>query len=76
MKMFLTRIGENSRAIITGDVTQIDLPQNKKSGLLHAVEILQPISGIHFSFFDGQDVIRNPLIKKIIEAYEKEEEKK
>jgi phosphate starvation-inducible PhoH-like protein len=73
MKMFLTRIGENSRAVITGDVTQIDLPHRSKSGLLHALRILQGIDGIHFSFFDGGDVIRNPLIKKIIEAYEKEE---
>ncbi len=73
MKMFLTRIGKNSRAIITGDVTQIDLPKKNRSGLVHAEKILRGIPGINFTFFDGQDVIRNPLIKKIIEAYEKEE---
>jgi phosphate starvation-inducible protein PhoH and related proteins len=73
MKMFLTRIGKNSKAIITGDVTQIDLPKKNRSGLVHAEKILRGIPGINFTFFDGQDVIRNPLIKKIIEAYEKEE---
>lgn len=72
MKMFLTRIGKNSKAIITGDITQIDLPKKTTSGLVHAGKILKGISGIDFTFFDGQDVIRNPLIKKIIEAYEKE----
>ena len=73
MKMFLTRIGKGSKAIITGDVTQVDLPKKSQSGLIHAEAILRGIDGINFTFFDGQDVIRNHLIKKIIEAYEKEE---
>ncbi len=72
MKMFLTRIGKNSKAFITGDITQIDLPKSTTSGLIHAKEILHGIEGINFSFFESRDVIRNPLIKKIIEAYEKE----
>jgi phosphate starvation-inducible PhoH-like protein len=71
MKMFLTRIGRDARAIITGDITQIDLPRRVDSGLLHAVSVLSGIEGIHFSFLHTQDVVRNPLIKKIIAAYEK-----
>jgi phosphate starvation-inducible PhoH-like protein len=70
MKMFLTRIGERSKAIITGDVTQIDLPQKKNSGLLQSISILKNIANLHFSFFDAGDVVRNPLVKKIIHAYE------
>jgi phosphate starvation-inducible PhoH-like protein len=70
MKMFLTRMGENSKMVITGDVTQIDLPKKSQSGLLHAMKILSGIPGIYFSYFDAQDVVRNPLIKKIINAYE------
>jgi len=69
MKMFLTRIGTGSRAIITGDVTQIDLPRSSDSGLIHAAEILKNVEGIHFSFLHTVDVVRNPLIKKIIQAY-------
>jgi phosphate starvation-inducible PhoH-like protein len=69
MKMFLTRIGSDARAVITGDATQIDLPRRIDSGLLHAVEILKNIEGIHFSFLHTADVVRNPLIKKIIQAY-------
>ncbi len=72
MKMFLTRIAEDSRAIITGDITQIDLPNKKHSGLIHAVNMLAHINEIGFSFFSSEDVMRNPLIKKIIDAYEKE----
>ena len=71
MKMFLTRIGQGARAVITGDITQIDLPRRGDSGLLHAVSVLAGIEGIHFSFLHTQDVVRNPLIKKIIAAYEK-----
>jgi phosphate starvation-inducible PhoH-like protein len=71
MKMFLTRIGQGARAVITGDITQIDLPRRGDSGLLHAVTILSGVEGIHFSFLHTQDVVRNPLIKKIIDAYEK-----
>ncbi len=72
MKMFLTRIAEGSKAIITGDITQIDLPNRKKSGLIHAVNILGNIREIGFVFFSSEDVMRNPLIRKIIDAYEKE----
>ncbi|MDR0730914.1 MAG: PhoH family protein [Treponema sp.] len=71
MKMFLTRIGQGARAVITGDITQIDLPRRGDSGLLHAASVLSGIEGIHFSFLHTQDVVRNPLIKKIIAAYEK-----
>jgi len=73
MKMFLTRIGTGARAIITGDSTQIDLPRKSDSGLLHAMEILKDIEGIFFSFLHTADVSRNPLIKKIIQAYNKNE---
>jgi phosphate starvation-inducible PhoH-like protein len=72
MKMFLTRIGQGARAVITGDITQIDLPRRLDSGLLHAVSILSEVEGIHFTFLHTADVVRNPLIKKIIEAYERE----
>jgi phosphate starvation-inducible PhoH-like protein len=70
MKMFLTRIGQGSRAIITGDVTQIDLPKRTESGLLHAIAALKNIDGIYFAYLHTADVVRNPLIKKIIQAYE------
>ena len=73
MKMFLTRIGFGSKAIITGDVTQIDLPRGKKSGLLTAQRILKEIPGIAFKQFLKQDIVRHPLVQRIIEAYEKEE---
>jgi phosphate starvation-inducible PhoH-like protein len=73
MKMFLTRIGEGARAVLTGDITQIDLPRRGDSGLLHAVSILSGIEGIHFTFLHTQDVVRHPLIKKIIAAYEEGE---
>jgi phosphate starvation-inducible PhoH-like protein len=73
MKMFLTRLGQGSRAVITGDVTQIDLPKHIYSGLLHALSILKDVSGIHFSYLNTADVVRNPLIKKIIQAYNHEE---
>ena len=72
MKMFLTRIGEGSRAVITGDVTQIDLPRKNSSGLLHAIDLLQDIPEIRFNFFTARDVVRNPLVQKIITAYESE----
>ena len=72
MKMFLTRIGEGSKAVITGDITQIDLPNKKHSGLIHALNTLKNIRQIGFSFFTSDDVMRNPLVKKIIDAYEKE----
>ncbi len=70
MKMFLTRLGQNSKAVITGDITQIDLPDPKKSGLLEAIEILEGIEGIAFVYFTKRDVVRHPIVQKIIEAYE------
>ena len=75
MKMFLTRIGFGSTAIITGDITQIDLPRGTKSGLKHVMNILNDIEGITFTTFNVQDVVRHPLVKKIILAYEKYENK-
>lgn len=79
MKMFLTRIGFGSRAIVTGDITQIDLPGGKKSGLKVAQKVLKNIEGIEFSILTEKDVVRHPLVQKIIKAYEKydtEQEKK
>jgi phosphate starvation-inducible PhoH-like protein len=70
MKMFLTRLGFDSRAVVTGDVTQIDLPTDKKSGLLEAQSILTGIDGIKFSYLTVEDVVRHELVRKIIEAYE------
>jgi len=70
MKMFLTRIGFSSKAVITGDITQIDLPSGKSSGLVEAKKILQTIEGIKFAFFSKRDVIRHRLVQKIIQAYE------
>ncbi|HET6485870.1 MAG TPA: PhoH family protein [Spirochaetia bacterium] len=70
MKMFLTRIGENSRTVITGDITQIDLPRKSESGLLTVIPILKPIREIRFVFFEERDVVRNALVRKIVHAYE------
>jgi phosphate starvation-inducible PhoH-like protein len=70
MKMFLTRIGFNSKAVITGDITQIDLPSHKTSGLIQAKEILTGIKGIEFVFFSKMDVVRHKLVQNIIQAYE------
>ena len=71
MMMFLTRLGEDSRMVVTGDVTQIDLPRAKLSGLLEVQHILNDIPGIEFHHFSGADVVRHPLVLKIIEAYER-----
>ena len=71
MKMFLTRIGFNSRAVITGDITQIDLPQGKTSGLRHVIDILMDENGISFTFFNSRDVVRHPLVARILNAYER-----
>lgn len=71
MKMFLTRLGANSKAIITGDITQIDLPSKTKSGLIQAKEILSGITGVGFVYFDREDVVRHKLVKDIIDAYDK-----
>jgi phosphate starvation-inducible PhoH-like protein len=70
MMMFLTRLGEDSRMVVTGDITQIDLPRSKQSGLLEVRHILSDISGIDFHTFSGADVVRHPLVAKIIEAYD------
>jgi phosphate starvation-inducible PhoH-like protein len=71
MKMLLTRIGFNSKAVITGDITQIDLPTGKISGLKEAIKVIAPIEGIRFVFFNEKDVVRHPLVQSIILAYEK-----
>lgn len=73
MKMFLTRIGFNSKAVITGDITQIDLNNRKDSGLIHTSEVLKNIPGISFTLFQASDVVRHPLVQTIVEAYEKHE---
>jgi len=75
MKMFLTRIGFNSRAIITGDITQTDLPRKQQSGLISIQQILQEIDGISFVYLDENDVVRHKLVRDIIEAYDKYEQK-
>lgn len=76
MKMFLTRLGFNSKAVITGDITQIDLPSDKSSGLIHSSKILESIKGITFSAFNETDVVRHPLVQEIILAYGQELSKK
>lgn len=75
MKMFLTRIGFNSKAVITGDITQIDLPRHQKSGLRHAIEVLNEVEDISFNFFKSEDVVRHPVVARIVNAYEKWEQK-
>jgi len=76
MKMFLTRIGFGSKAVITGDITQIDLPGDKKSGLKEVIKILKEIKGIEFVFLSDKDVVRHELVQKIIKAYEMYENQK
>ena len=76
MKMFLTRIGFGSVAVVTGDVTQIDLPRQMKSGLRDAIEVLDDVSGISFTFFTAKDVVRHPLVQRIVRAYEEREAQK
>jgi len=71
MKMFLTRLGPNSKAIITGDITQIDLPTYSQSGLVQVKEILKHVEGVGFIYFEKTDVVRHKLVKDIIDAYEK-----
>src|SRR2546429_115542 len=70
MKMFLTRIGFGSKAVVTGDITQTDLPAGRQSGLSHVVEVLRAVPGVAFTFFDAQDVVRHPLVQRIVQAYE------
>lgn len=72
MKMFLTRLGFDSKAVITGDITQVDLPRGKPSGLIHVRELLKEIEGLRFVYFDERDVVRHELVTKIIKAYEHE----
>jgi len=75
MKMFLTRIGFGSVAVVTGDMTQVDLPRGQKSGLRHGVEVLRDVAGISFTFFTAKDVVRHPLVQRIVQAYEAHETK-
>ncbi|MCK5667091.1 MAG: PhoH family protein, partial [Thiotrichaceae bacterium] len=75
MKMFLTRVGFASTAIVTGDVTQIDLPGGRKSGLNHVLEVLSKVKGISFTHFNSKDVVRHELVKRIVDAYEDEDKK-
>ena len=72
MKMFLTRIGFGSTAVVTGDVTQIDLPGSEKSGLIDASDVLGKLKGISFTRFSSKDVVRHPLVQKIVDAYARE----
>jgi phosphate starvation-inducible PhoH-like protein len=71
MKMFLTRLGFSSKTVVTGDVTQIDLPDKRASGLIEIQSILKGVKGIKFLYFTEKDVVRHPLVQKIIKAYEK-----
>ena len=75
MKMFLTRMGFNSTAVITGDITQCDLPKHQKSGLRHVIEVLEGVEDIGFTFYQAQDVVRHPLVQQIVRAYDRFERK-
>jgi phosphate starvation-inducible PhoH-like protein len=75
MKMFLTRLGNEAKIVISGDVTQIDLDKPSKSGLLHALRILRDVKEIAFMEFSPEDICRNPVVEKIVAAYDKYEEK-
>lgn len=76
MMMFLTRIGFGAKAVITGDVTQVDLARGQKSGLVDAQQVLEKVSGIAFTFFQSEDVVRHPLVQKIVNAYEQREKQR
>jgi phosphate starvation-inducible PhoH-like protein len=76
MKMFLTRIGFGSKAVITGDPSQVDLPKGHKSGLAHAVKVLKDVKGIAVTHFTSRDVVRHPLVARIVDAYEQDEQTK
>ena len=76
MKMFLTRIGFRSKAVVTGDITQVDLPRGTTSGLRHVIDILKDIKQISFTFFGSRDVVRHSVVQKIVEAYEYHDESK
>jgi len=73
MKMFLTRIGFGSTAVITGDVTQVDLPRSQSSGMKHAIGVLRDVEGISFTWFTARDVVRHPMVQRIVEAYDRAE---
>jgi phosphate starvation-inducible PhoH-like protein len=73
LKMFLTRMGTSSKFIVTGDITQVDLPKNQTSGLIHVQSVLQDVPGIEFIYLDDSDIIRHKLVSRIIRAYSKEE---
>jgi phosphate starvation-inducible PhoH-like protein len=75
MQMFLTRLGENASAIITGDISQVDLPRNKDSGLIHAIKLLNGLEGLEIVTFDSRDVVRSRIVQKIIDAYASEPER-
>ncbi|MGH8116350.1 MAG: PhoH family protein, partial [Rhodanobacteraceae bacterium] len=75
MKMFLTRIGFGTTTVVTGDVTQVDLPRSTRSGLRNVIEVLRDIESISFTFFTARDVVRHPLVARIVRAYEKAEER-
>jgi phosphate starvation-inducible PhoH-like protein len=70
MKMFLTRIGFGSVAVVTGDITQIDLPRVAPSGLIHAIEVLKSVEDVHVTYFEAKDAVRHPIVQKVIRAYE------
>ncbi|MDT8427341.1 MAG: PhoH family protein [Pseudomonadales bacterium] len=76
MKMFLTRIGFGSTAVITGDVTQIDLPPGTRSGLVHVIKVLEKVEGIGFTHFDSKDVVRHTLVQRIVEAYDRHDQQR
>ncbi len=76
MKMFLTRFGEGSRVVVTGDITQIDLPQEKRSGLVHALHVLNDVEGISMVYLTARDVVRHEMVQRIVRAYEKAAEKR
>jgi phosphate starvation-inducible PhoH-like protein len=75
MKMFLTRLGFGSTAVVTGDMTQIDLPRHVTSGLKDAIEVLRGVEGVSFTFFEARDVVRHPLVAKIVRAYDAQAER-
>jgi phosphate starvation-inducible PhoH-like protein len=71
MKMFLTRVGFGSTVVVTGDITQVDLPHRTTSGLRHVLDVLSEVKGLSFTHFSSRDVVRHPLVQRIVEAYEK-----
>ncbi|TVR84124.1 MAG: phosphate starvation-inducible protein PhoH [Rhodospirillales bacterium] len=75
MKMFLTRLGENARMVVTGDLSQVDLPKGTRSGLRHALEVLESVEGVAFVHFTDRDVVRHPLVSRIVRAYEEAEDR-